>query len=297
MKPTLVDQVAAMGVVDRLRFENHRVQDYMNTAAQKAQLVEKITAGYAAEGTVVPVEIIQQGVNQWYQNRLRFQDTELPWYWAAYIVRERWLKPLKIGVAVAAVLAGAWCTSLYIQHRTQVQTAATLKAVHAEVTALAERARVQLASADDRNQVEALAGRILADLNTVPAPTHNDLARLHYLEMMSRTPIRLLINPDNTQISGVEREFGGGGKAWYVIVKAVDAAGSPVKLHIKSRETGRESFTDTFGVRVSDARYETVRQDKVADGIVDQNIVGVKPVGKLTFDMEPGIYTDFILEW
>ena len=53
MAVTLADQVGAMGIVDRLRFQSHRVQDYLNTAQQKKQLIEKIAAGYAAEGTEV----------------------------------------------------------------------------------------------------------------------------------------------------------------------------------------------------------------------------------------------------
>jgi hypothetical protein len=398
MKPTLVDQVGAMGVVDRLRFESHRVQDYMNTAAQKAQLVEKIAAGYAAEGTVVPVEIIQQGVDQWYQNRLVFKSTWIPWYLRMYIRRERWLKPVAAGFVVASLVIGGWFTASYIAHKQSLQQAseailvaestvlrtklasseyevvavpasetahgftakinlelsrtsqavatlekqiqqeidarsrdvklakvvdlshlnklvqqyqvattslrekrhfaATVNIVHAEVTALAERALAQLSVDEDKNQVNALASRILGDIDNLAPPTSGDIERLKYLEMLSRTPIRLVINPDNTQKSGVEREFSSsGGKAWYLIVQPVDASGLPVKLNIKSRETGREVYASIFGIRVNDALYEEVRKDKMADGIVNRNIIGFKPAGKLSFDLESGIFPEYILEW
>ena len=108
----------------------------------------------------------------------------------------------------------------------------------------------------------------------------------------------MVINSDNTQKSGVERQFGeSGGKAWYVIVQSLDANDAPVKLRIKSVETGREGSSSLFGVRVDKERYEHVKRDKLDDGIINDKLVGVKPVGQLSFAFEPGFSAEYIMEW
>lgn len=457
MGSTLADQVGAMGVVDRLRFENHRVQDYMNTAAQKARLIEKIAAGYAAEGTTVPYEIIQQGVDQWYQSRLVFKATDVPWYFRLYIRRDRWMKPVIIGCTAVFLIAGTWfavsqirhqqslnrvsasilaseaavsqlrrespaggfdratvepayafVAQIYIELRRNEQSIATLETriqqeldakrrdldlatvadlsvlnelvrqyqalftkkysllenvqafeglvtefaqiqqsaeqrsspaleawvaktdallrnprvsleeartalvslreklsfsaeayvIHAEVNNLVERALRQLSIDNEKNQVRSLASKILADIEALTAPQPEDLKRLEFIEMLSRTPVRLVINSDNTQKSGAEREFSeSGGKAWYVIVQAIGEGGIPIKLQVKSVETGQEAYVNLFGIRVSQDRYETVRKDKMDDGIVNQNLIGAKPAGILTFDLKSGVFPEYILEW
>lgn len=466
MTPTITDQVGAMSIVDKLRFESHRVQDYMNTAEQKARLIEKIAAGYRKEGADVSPAVIEEGVDQWYQNRLLFKESKLPWYLAAYISRDRWLKAavFSIVILISAVVAGVafssvhhklqleqraqdienalripqyppalfatdekdaiakWLklnlgseepqypfvaeTLLAIQQQTneihslyneiqkeannrrldiansvtpsldllnsltdeyttlgrkrsqlqaelttfihlvkefnhlkndaavaafaplqaaasgtdtmllkpgltlaeaektitslkaQIDTAHQVADLKTEVAALTERSLQQLALDADKTTVNTIAARIGIAIQNLTLPAQSDVDQLRIIEKLSRTELRFIINPDNSRKNGVERQYSGsGGKAWYVIVQPLDEAQAPVKLKIKSAETGKERLTDVFGVRVSKERYDQLKQDKQDDGVINERLVGTKPIGKLDFELEPGFSSEYILEW
>lgn len=453
MTPTLTDQIGAMGVVDKLRFESRRVQDYMNTAEQKALLVEKIAAGYKAEGTDVSPAVIQEGVEQWYQNRLAFRASHLPWYFRAYIIRDRWLKPAVMTFASVCALVVAGMIFSTVRHqnaleqssiavsaaltrvvqprepeiqfqesssqypflletaialekntqalnaleqrirketeakraeieqsivpdlselnrwlqeygaaeaqqdalikgaaefkalladfdllksnsailaitpldtlaartgdllqkpglnlteareavfalKSKLDTAAKVRHLKSEVAELAKRSMQQLRNKEDRNQLRTLVSRINLATANLNLPTNDDVEQLRSIEALSRTQVRLVVNPDNTQKTGVEREFSGsGGKAWYIIAQPLDDTQTPVRLRIRSIETDRESFTNLFGVRVSKEHYERVKQDKMDDGIVNNKLIGVKPVGQLSFLFEPEFSPEYITEW
>lgn len=462
MTPTITDQIGAMSIVDKLRFESHRVQDYMNTAEQKARLIEKIAAGYRKEGADVSPAVIEEGVDQWYQNRLLFKESELPWYLAAYISRERWLKAVIFSAVILLSLVGAAVgfssvhhglqldqrtkgiensldivskykpieiandpnvissiatqegiqypfvtealsayaqnsieiqsltaqihqeannrktdianstvpsldllesltdefvrllkanhhlqsqvgafiqlvnefrhlkndvnTSVYEQLKAQVSSidsmllkpgltlreaeaaitsmknkttiAQQVNEIKIEVATLTERSLKQLTLDADKTTVNTIAMRIGIAIQNLTLPEQSDVDQLQIIEKLSRTELRFIINPDNSRKNGVERQYSGsGGKAWYVIVQPLDEAQAPVKLKIKSAETGKERFTDVFGVRVSKERYDQLKQDKQDDGVINERLVGTKPIGKLDFELEPGFSSEYILEW
>lgn len=454
---SLIDQVGAMGIVDALRAENSQLEDYMNIGEQKNKLVEKLESGYRAQGTTVPRETIEEGVAQWFHNRLVFQDVHLPWYFALYIMRDRWLKPAAFCVTLAIVaIVSALSLSSYLHRQSLVgaafditeslntarllseystqqkqrlapatdylalrvqasnllvgidqqqielnyaiqaeaskrradieaaivpdlsviedrirrlaelvktknevidseleynkqladftrlkassdvanfsvlqqlisridsmlinpntsgpdlrksvqqlaaklETASTVVRIKNESIAVAEQTLSRLILEDEKAKVRALADDIVRSANNLDIPSGADMELLHYYDLLSRTKLQMLINPDNTEDNGFDREFSnGGGVAYYMIVQARDENNKSIPLKLQSVETGREKFTKVFAVRVSVERQQVLREDKVADGIINDKLAGTKPVGRLTFELEPGFSAEYILEW
>lgn len=449
---TLTDQIGAMSIVDKLRFQTHRVQDFMNIAEQKAQLVQKIAAGYRAEGVNVSSDVIEQGVEEWYKNRLTFKESDTPWYFSFFISRDRWLKPVtfSIGITIAIAFFVAGIAMLHHNHQleerravidsvlayvidrpeinkkkleasaypfvsetlikllgesakleqvivkiraeskhsheqidnstipnldtlngllsehkyteqkirtldgeltsfklkldtfnhlktdgnvkqflplqasiqgievlllkpglvlnefdsalsalqSKINVASLVVPLRTEVASLQERAVNQLNIETDKELARTVATRISLAIDALTMPSKTDLEYLRSIEQLSRTEITLLINPFNKFKNGVERTFDEtGGKAWYVIVQPLDETKTPVNLKIRDRESGREKMTDVFGVRVTKERYEQLKSDKADNGIIDSNVVGVKPAGKLDFILEPNFSFENILEW
>lgn len=100
--------------------------------------------------------------------------------------------------------------------------------------------------------------------------------------------------------SGVERNYNpSGGKSWYLITEALDSAGKPVAVPVTSVETGAQRFATTFGIRVAQAEYDRVKADKLADGHVDDKLIGRKPADSLSVAYTPRTSSqpDMILEW
>lgn len=465
---SLVDQLGVMRIVDNLRFDENKLGEYMNTNEQKAKLIQKIEAGYRAEGVNVDENIIKQGVEIWYRDRLRYIESPTPWYVELYISREKWLKKSIATVAILLLLvavmqlilsfkknmelerssneidAAVLMVSTYrpgplesggsdninkwlnangigakeqnysfisqsisnaeekgnqiqslitgiedeiqkgrlaissseipdltnlssklkdfqevtkaitgiqqsliafigsinefnhirgdeilgsnaslladesniesliakpgvrleeintaVSHfRNRVELAKNGVAIREETQRLLNRSLEQLINDKDKALAKALAGRIINSVNELANPSVSDIDHLRLVERLSRTELKLVINPNDTNRNGVEREFdGSGGKSWYVIVQPLDETGAAVELKIQSVETGKEKYTNVFGLRTTRERYEDLKRDKLDNGIIENRTAGIKPIGKLDFDLSPGFDYEHILEW
>jgi len=78
-------------------------------------------------------------------------------------------------------------------------------------------------------------------------------------------------------------------KRFYLIVEAVSPSGRVMPQNILSEETGRVSQVTTWGERVSEAEYESVKTDKTNDGVLQDNLFATKDVGYLTPAFKKGI--------
>jgi multidrug efflux pump subunit AcrA (membrane-fusion protein) len=72
-----------------------------------------------------------------------------------------------------------------------------------------------------------------------------------------------------------------GGRAYFVVVDAVDRAGNPVQLPIRNDETNRTDTVSRFAVRVPYETFESVRNDKARNGIVQNARMAEKRRGVL----------------
>jgi hypothetical protein len=69
---------------------------------------------------------------------------------------------------------------------------------------------------------------------------------------------------------------------YYVIVEAVTSKGKRLSLPITSEEDGKTRSAEQWGLRVKPAVFEQVKRDKMDDGIIQDNVFGVKKRGYLT---------------
>ncbi len=177
------------------------------------------------------------------------------------------------------------------QHQLEQVLPQRLQAVVAAVTALADtpdaRARGQQLISEARRALSGGDG----------AAAREGIEALTRLEARLRESYTLLIVSQGQ--SGIIRQPDTNPTArnHYLIVQAVDLAGEPVRLPITSQEQGRTLVTDTFGVRVSERQFDRVRQDKAADGIVDDRVVGRKRRGALEPAWDIPLAGGYIVEW
>ncbi|MBN9021903.1 MAG: hypothetical protein J0H08_07390, partial [Rhizobiales bacterium] len=61
---------------------------------------------------------------------------------------------------------------------------------------------------------------------------------------------------------------------YYIIVEPVTDSGEVLSLPVVNQEDGRTYTVSKWGVRVPEATYEAIRDDKSDDGIVQSNILG-----------------------
>ena len=84
---------------------------------------------------------------------------------------------------------------------------------------------------------------------------------------------------------------------YYLIVEALDRDGRPVEVPITSEEDGRTARVSRWGLRVPEAEFERVRRDKLADGIIDQPVIGQKVPGSLATQWTVETNGGAILSW
>lgn len=96
--------------------------------------------------------------------------------------------------------------------------------------------------------------------------------------------------------SGIDRYYtDAAGKriaGYYLLVEAIDNAGSTLRVSIRNEESGSVETVRMWGERVSAEVYERVKADKVDNGRIDTNkgIVGTKDIGYLTATLTfPGV--------
>lgn len=163
--------------------------------------------------------------------------------------------------------------------------------VHKMGLSNAEAAQFQPLFAAVENAVEAFddaAGeRALKDVEALRAFATTALT----LKVVSRVGEKSMVerNHDST-----------GGKSWYLLTEANDAQGNVVPVPVTSIETGEKRYAKIFGVRVNQATYIEAKNDKLADGHVDNNLMGTKASNSLTLKFVKGpVKTQpaYLLEW
>ena len=84
---------------------------------------------------------------------------------------------------------------------------------------------------------------------------------------------------------------------YYLIVEPLAPDGRKLSIPVRNEETGAVETVAKFGVRVPQATFEMVAQDKRDDGIIQKNRFGVKRRGMLAVDYQMPFDGGFITKW
>lgn len=125
------------------------------------------------------------------------------------------------------------------------------------------------------------------------------LEQLRDLSRLGAASYTLRITNDPNERTGVWRHHSSSPNArnYYIVVDAVDAAGNPVQVPVINEEDGSRHSVSRFAVRVPERVYNQVRDDKLDNGLVDNNQFATKKSGTLqtqyAFDVDGGMITNW----
>lgn len=88
-----------------------------------------------------------------------------------------------------------------------------------------------------------------------------------------------------------------GTKNFYLVVEALGPNGQANELMIRNEETGATEKTVTFAVRVPEAEYNRVGEDKQDNGIIDSDVIGKKQRGRLQPAFDIPVAGGYITAW
>ena len=86
-------------------------------------------------------------------------------------------------------------------------------------------------------------------------------------------------------------------RSYYLIVEALDPRGRPVPVRVRSEQEGVTKVVRQWGLHVDKQDYDRVAADKRDDGIIQNDVVGVKRRGELEAQYTVQTNGGAILRW
>jgi hypothetical protein len=274
----LDDLMMAMDVVDTLRHRERLVERELDEDLREEQLIARLRALYKSQGLDVPDSVIAQGVKALKESRFVYTPPK-PGFerWLANV----WVKRANIGkwsgvsLAILGLVASTYYLGVVRPHRQRLEAARIeltqtlpreLGAVHNAILADA-----QVPEARQRADALLAEGRTALDRSNANG-ARAALASLDDLSNTLRQEYTLRIAGRPEDQTGFYRENPRyQGRAYFVVVNAIDPKGNAVKVPVRSDETNQTETVSKFAVRVPQETFEAIRKDKSANGIV-QNV-------------------------
>jgi hypothetical protein len=284
----LDDVMLAMDVVDTLRHRKRLVERELNADAREEQLIGRLRDLYKSQGIEVPDRILAEGVKALEEGRFVYTPPKPSF---RRTLAEIWVKRSTYGKWAAAavgmliVVFGVYHFAVVKPRQEAAEAARTeiaetlprdLTAAHSAILAEArvpearERADAILAQGRSALEREDAAGarEAVAELDGLA-----DALQQEYV-------LRIAGRPEDE--SGFYREHPSfQGRAYFLVVDALDASGEPVSLPVRNDETNETETVSRFAVRVPEDTFDAVRRDKAANGIVQNASLAEKRRGYL----------------
>jgi len=302
---SLDEVMLAMDVVDTLRHNERMVASDLSADEREAALIERLRQIYKSQGIDVPDEILRDGVKALEEKRFVYAAPERTLairLATIYVTRDRWLKPLVIGLGV---LIAAWVAYYFL---VQAPKQAAIEQRRIELTQTIpdalRKSNTDIGGLTDDTGIEARAAALLADGQAAAKEGDYDRAvqirdRMAQLaaDLRQTYTVRIISRPG--EYSGVFRvpEDNPRGRNYYLIVEAVDAGGELVPVQISSEEDQQTKRTSSWGIRVSERVFNAVGEDKADDQIIQNAVIGEKRRGVLEPDYLIPVLGGRIVEW
>ncbi|MBR0652956.1 hypothetical protein GXW78_25095 [Roseomonas terrae] len=279
----------AMDVVDTIRHADRLVERELGGEERQQRLRQRLREIYASQGIEVSDRVIDQGIVALEQQRFAYVPKGEGWQRSlatAWATRGRWGKFALAGVAVLVVGLGAYHITVVAPR--QRATAAITQELQTDLPRAlrAEYDRVLAGTQEAGPRAEAT--RLLAEGEAAARAgnlTEARARRTALFDLAARLAaaysVRIVNRPGEP--SAIWRVPASNPRArnYYLIVEALDRDGRPVEVPVTSEENGETRRVSRWGLHVTEAEFERVRRDKLADGILSQPVIGQKAAGSL----------------
>jgi hypothetical protein len=274
----LDDVMLAMDVVDTLRRRERLVERELDEVGREDDLKARLRKIYEAQGIEVSDAIIEQGVAALKEGRFTYKPPPRSfgtWLARLYVTRGGWGKWVGAVVAVGLLGAGIHYFAFVAPDR---DLPGRLAQAHEETVALArtDAVRQTLKGVLEAGQAAHQAGDLAASRRAL-----GDLDAARQL-LGQEYSLRIVNRPGEP--SGVWRipDVNTGARNYYILVEAFDPSGRILRLPIVNEETRQTETVDIWGLRVDEATFRAIAEDKQDDGIIERDRFGTKARGELS---------------
>ncbi|MBR0643968.1 DUF6384 family protein [Plastoroseomonas hellenica] len=287
--PALNETMLAMDVVDTIRHADRLVERELAGDQRQARLRERLREIYRSQGIDVPDRVLDQGIAALEEKRFAYMRSGEGWrrrLATLWVTRARWRRPVLAALGVAILFWGAWHVTVTMPR--QREAAAVTRELTEELPRALRAEHDRVLAGTQEAAPRAYAARLLAEGEAAARAGNLAEARARRTaladlaaRLATAYSVRIVNRP--REPSAIWRVPAANPRArnYYLIVEAVDRDGRTVTVPVTSEEDGSTARVSRWGLRVPEAEFERVRRDKLADGILDQPVIGQKRAGTL----------------
>jgi|SRR5882672_4026404 len=293
----LDELMLAMDVVDTLRHRELVLEREVEAEDRDARLLDRLREIYTAQGIVVTDEVLQQGVRALREDRFVYQGAEPSFrrtLATLYVTRRRWGK--WVGGAVALVAVAALGFQLFVrgpQLREATEVPAALQGAYNGVVISTSN---EIVLGDARATLAAGEAAVAQhDYGRARAST-SELLMLSF-KLQQQYELHLVSRPRQDTGFWMEPNENRGARSYYLVVEALDPRGRPVAVRVRSEQDSTTSVVRQWALHVDKQDYDRVAADKRDDGIIQNDVVGVKRRGELEPQYSVQTNGGAILKW
>ncbi len=304
-KAPLDDVMLAMDVVDTLRHQEMLVSRELSASSREADLIARLRKIYHDQGIEVPDSVLKEGVKALEESRFVYTpppDTIQTRLAQLYVSRGRWGRPVLFGLGAVLLALGAYFL-VYQPFQAGVEEAARVELAEglpARMDALYDSIYTETKVQSALEMAEPLVERGKAAAARGDREGALDaIAQLEDIQatLLAQYSIRI-VNKEG-ESTGIWRfpEINTDATNYYLVVEAFDVDDEPVTLEVTNEETGITEQVSTWAIRVPEVTYESVRVDRLDDGIIQRNILGQKHYGFLETEYNMPVMDGAITQW
>lgn len=300
----LSDLMLAMDVVDTLRHQQGLVENKLGEENRDEALKARLRTIYERQGLEVSDPILEEGIRSLKESRFVYTPP-LPSF--ARTMAQIWVRRGTIGkvvavvVALAAAIAGWQVWNWQSARRTREQARVEITTVLPnKLSAAGAAARREAKVTAAQEAVDRLSSSGRAALSAGDAKGANAaIVGLNDLraKLLQQYVLRIVSRPGEQ--AGIFRipDVNRGGRNYYLIVEALTPDGKLLTVPIVNEENGKTESVTKWGIRAPQSTYDAVRQDKLDDGIIQNNRLGEKRRGSLEPDYLMPVQGGAITRW
>ena len=284
----LDDVMIAMDVVDTLRHDQRIVDRELNDEGRRGELIERLREIYRSQGIEVPDTVLEEGVKALEEDRFVYDPPKNSWatfFARLYVTRGDWLR--YVAYALLALTA-MWLIWYFVVENPRANREEYQRTeLNQRIPESLNRMMNEIRSETSKTGLIQLAEKLYQDgLNAATSQelnlaTEKEKALKAYLDNLRREyEVRIVV--ETGQQSGIWRvpDVNQRTRNYYLIVEAVDRDGTVIPQNITNEESGSQELVRKWGVRVPRSVFDSVREDKQDDGIIQNRTLAQKSRGE-----------------
>jgi hypothetical protein len=286
--PKLNDLMLAMDVVDTLRHQEGIVANELGQDDRDEKLKERLRQIYQGQGLEVTDRVLDEGIRALKESRFVYTPPAPSF---GRTMANLWIKRGVIGSVLGILcllIVGFfgwqfWNAQSAQRSSEQAKTEIT-SVLPKKLSDAVNAARKEAKGAEAQQAVDSIAASGQSAVAAGDAQGMNEaITRLAALrsKLAQEYTLRIVSRPGEK--SGIFRipNVNRGARNYYLVVEPLSPDGKLLSLPVTSEENGKVETVTKWAQRVPKSTYDAVSQDKLNDGIVQQNRVAEKVRGEL----------------